>query len=92
MVCYITTAHTCKFPGCSNVLVLDDHIKNRRDVCLAKDAGYIEYPTLPGHIKTGCMASPHFKSRYCKSHTPRACSSDEAGMFSKNSQVYTTEH
>ena len=37
MVCYynITTAHTCKFPGCSNVLVLDGNMKNRRDVCLA---------------------------------------------------------
>ena len=25
---------------------------------MAKDAGYISYPGLPGQIKTGCMASP----------------------------------
>ncbi len=48
-------------------------MKNRRAVCLAKDAGFIEYPGLPGHIKTGCMSSPQFKSRYCKQHVTRAC-------------------
>ena len=40
-------------------------IYNRRDICLAKDAGSISYPGLPGYIKTGCMASPAFKSRFC---------------------------
>ena len=42
--------HTCKYPGCKNVLVLDDNMKNRHDVCMAKDAGCIQYPNLPGHI------------------------------------------
>ena len=51
--------HKCIFPGCTNVMVLDGNMKNQREVCLAKDAGYITYPGLPGRIKTGCMASPH---------------------------------
>ena len=38
--------HTCKYPGCKNVLVLDgNNMKNRRDVCMAKDSGYICIPT-----------------------------------------------
>ena len=56
------------FPGCKNVLVLDSSMKNRRDVCFTKDTGSIHYPGLPGHIKTGCVASPSFKSRFCRKH------------------------
>ena len=52
-------------------------MKNRRDVCLAKDAGFIQYPGLPGRIKTGCMATPAFKSRYCTQHTVRVGSTSE---------------
>ena len=48
-------------------------MKNRRDVCLAKDVGCISYPGLSGHIKTGCTASPAYKSRYCQQHQPRSC-------------------
>ena len=48
-------------------------MKNRRDICLAKDAGTISYPGLPGHIKTGCVASPAYKSRYCQNHKARSC-------------------
>ena len=55
------SAHTCKFPGCQKVIVLDGNMKNRRHVCNAKDAGYIEYPGLPGRVKTGCMKSPQHK-------------------------------
>ena len=65
--------HRCEFPGCKNVLVLDGNMKNQREVCLAKDAGYVSYPGLPGRIKTGCMASPAFKSRFCPNHTIRLC-------------------
>ena len=64
--------HKCNYPGCINVLVLDGNMKNRRDICSAKDAGYVEYPGLPGRIKTGCMASPAFKSRYCNQHVTRS--------------------
>ena len=53
--------HQCTYPGCRKVLVMDGNMKNRRDVCMARDAGYIEYSGLPGAIKTGSL------------HTPRAC-------------------
>lgn len=65
--------HNCSFPGCKNVLVLDGNMKNRRDICLAKDAGWIRYPGLPGQVVTGCMASPAFKSRFCQEHQVRSC-------------------
>ena len=68
-----TVGHTCKYPGCKEVLVIDGNMKNRRDVCMAKDAGCIQYPGLPGHIKSGCTASPQFKSRYCQEHDNRSC-------------------
>lgn len=61
-------------------------MKNRRDVCLAKDAGFIQYPGLPGHIKTGCMATPAFKSRYCPQHTTRAYSSVKETPAEENLQ------
>ena len=35
---------------------------------MAKDVGYIEFPGLEGHIKTGCTSSPQLKSRYCQKH------------------------
>ena len=48
-------------------------MKNRRDVCMAKDVGYIFYEGLPGSIHTGCVNSPAFKSRFCKDHEEYAC-------------------
>ena len=48
-------------------------MKNRRHICNAKDAGYIEYPGLPGRVKTGCMRSPQYKSRYCSQHQVLSC-------------------
>ena len=66
-------AHSCSFPGCGSVLVMDGNMKNRRDVCFAKDAGYIQFDGLSGSIKTGCPASPAFKSRYCLDHVNQAC-------------------
>lgn len=56
------------------MLVLDGNMKNRRDICYAKDAGFVQFPGLPGQIKTGCMASPSFKSRYCIQHRHRSAS------------------
>ena len=46
-------------------------MKNRRNVCAAKEAGLIEYPNLPGAIKTGCQSSPLQTSKYCFHHAPR---------------------
>ena len=39
-------------------------MKNHRDVCYAKDAGFIEFDCLTGSIKTGCLATPDYKSRF----------------------------
>ncbi len=66
-------AHSCNYPGCGSVLVLDGNMKNRRDVCYAKDAGFIQFDGLPRSIKTGCPATPDFKSRYCTQHKSQAC-------------------
>lgn len=52
---------------------MDGNMKNRRDVCYAKDAGYIQFKGLTGCIKTGCAATPDFKSRYCSKHVNQAC-------------------
>ena len=70
---FITAAHSCGFPGCHRVLVLDGNMKNRRDVCYAKVAGFIQFDGLSGSIKTGCPATPAFKNRYCSLHVNHAC-------------------
>jgi len=48
-------------------------MKNHRDVCFAKDAGFIEFEGLDGSIKTGCPETPAFKNRYCNNHKPQLC-------------------
>ena len=68
---FSSSGHECSFPGCKNVLVIDGNMKNRRDVCAASEAGFIEYDSLPGMIKTGCQLSPGYQSRYCYNHAPR---------------------
>lgn len=64
-------AHHCNYPGCNHVLVLDGNMKNRRNVCAASEAGFIQYKDLPGAIKTGCQLSPLQTSKYCHYHAPR---------------------
>ena len=44
-------------------------MKNHRDVCLAREAGFAEFSGLSGKIKTGCPNTPQPKS---PSHTPTA--------------------
>ena len=53
------------------MLVIDGNMKNRRDICGATEAGFVEYEGLPGAIKTGCQLSPGYQSRYCYHHAPR---------------------
>ena len=67
----IDGSHIRKYPGCKNVLVIDGNMKNRRDVCAASKAGFVEFEGLPGVIKTGCQLSPGYQSRYCYHHAPR---------------------
>ena len=65
--------HRCQFPGCQVALVMDGNMKSWRDVCMAQEAGYIEYEGLQGKIKTGCVNTPEQKSQYCTLDKPRAC-------------------
>ena len=48
-------------------------MKISREVCKAKDVGYIHYKGLQGTIRTGCTKSPAFESRYCAEHRDFAC-------------------
>lgn len=75
-----SVAHRCKKAGCGSVLVLDGYMKNHRDVCEAKDAGFVEYRGMPGRVKTGCMETLEQRSKYCSHHKPcyaECCSSDD---------------
>lgn len=63
--------HQCGAKGCGTVLVVDGNLKNNREVCAAVDAGFVEYPGLPGRVKTGCMETPEQQSKYCSDHKPR---------------------
>ena len=65
----IFLGHRCATHGCGTVLVFDGNCKNFRDVCKARDAGYIEYEGLEGVVKTGCMNTPKLGSRFCALHT-----------------------
>ena len=71
LVGYVHTAHKCSYPGCNDVLVLDGNMKNQRDVCAATEAGFIQYSSLAGSIKTGCQLTPLRSSKYCFHHAPR---------------------
>lgn len=67
----IFPAHHCEKVGCGSVLVLDGNMKNRRDICAADHAGFVEYTGLPGNIKTGCMDTPEQQSKFCPHHKLR---------------------
>ena len=62
----LQTGHMCTFPGCKNVLVLDGNQKNQKSICMPKDAGYIEFLSIPGSIKSGCINTPQYNSRFCE--------------------------
>ena len=66
----------CTYPGCKHVLVLDGNQKNRRDICGAQDAGWVQNKGLPGHIKTGCTSSPAYKSHFCEDHKVRSAEAE----------------
>ena len=70
---YVTHAgHHCNDKFCKRTLVFDGNMKNHRDVCAAKEAGYAEYEGFPVKVKTGCTNTPMFQSRYCAAHSPTA--------------------
>lgn len=75
--CGVYTEHRCERAGCRSVLVLDGNMKNNREVCSAKLAGYSEFAGLAGRVRTGCPNTPALKSRYCQLHMPVASQLDE---------------
>ena len=46
-------------------------MKNRRDVCAATEAGYLEYEGLPEKIKSGCQLTPLQAHKCCYFHASR---------------------
>ena len=64
-------------------------MKNHRDVCLATEAGFVEYMGLPGRTTSGCINTPELKSRYCGLHKPTAThsSSDTSDALVAPSQI-----
>ncbi len=64
-------------------------MKNRRDVCHAKNAGFISFDGLDGSVKTGCTVTPSFKSRFCSNHVNHACSVTQTER--KNSELENDE-
>ena len=57
-------------------------MKNRRDVCAAIDAGYVQYEGLPMVIKTGCQLTPGYSSKYCFAHAPRIVTNEDGATDS----------
>lgn len=80
--------HHCDSSNCKRIIVLDGNMKNHRDICAARLAGYAEYEGLPGRITTGCTNTPQLKSRYCVVHATTGFSS--AGEDRECSQIHQT--
>ena len=51
-------------------LIMDENMKNHRNICYATTAGYTEYKGLNGKVQTGCPNTPAYKSVYCHLHKP----------------------
>lgn len=64
----ILLVHQCDTSGCRSNLVLDGNFDNNRECCMAKESGFIEYESLPGSIKTGCVNTPKLGARFCAEH------------------------
>ena len=85
MTCFCAD-HSCNFPGCSSVIVIDGNLKNRRDICASTSAGYLSFNGLPD-IKTGCQSTPARQSKFCYDHAPRKCK-----IPSNASEELSSEH
>ena len=73
------------------MMVLDGNMKNRRDVCMAREAGYTVYENLPGAIKTGCLNSPEPSARHCKVHQVRTCNQPHSIPVDEAAPEVTTQ-
>ncbi|CAH1255647.1 Hypp1583 [Branchiostoma lanceolatum] len=66
------SVHRCTVAGCDSCIVLDGNAKNHRQVCSVKDAS-VQFPLLPGSVKTGCINTPAKGSRFCEKCREFAC-------------------
>ena len=91
---YVLAGHRCSEKGCGTAIVLDGNMRNHRDVCAAREAGYAEFSGLPGNVKTGCTNTPQLKSRYCPAHTHTAFTpeGDNSSETTPLSTVAMREH
>ena len=48
---YPEIIYHCDVAGCHTTLVIDGNMKNHRNVCKAKDAGYVEFEGLQGLLR-----------------------------------------
>lgn len=80
------TGHRCGVRGCGETIVIDGNMKNHRDVCLATEAGFVEYHGLPGRVTTGCANTPDLKSKYCHLHKP-TCTVPQDGGKNSDAQL-----
>ena len=56
-------------------------------------AGFIEYNSLPGVIKTGCQLSPCATSKFCYYHAPRVSCPTETGTATEDfTKIITAVH
>lgn len=61
-------------------------MKNRRDVCAATEAGYLEYEGLPGKIKSGCQLTPLQSHKYCYFHAARVFKPESQSQLLPNTE------
>ena len=64
----IFLVHQCDVKACKENVVIDGNFDNNIECCTAKEGGYIEFDSLPGQIRTGCIRTPKFGSQFCEQH------------------------
>ena len=68
------------------MIVIDGDMKNRRNVCAATEAGYLQYDGLEGNIKTGCPMTPLQTLRYCYHHVIRVSKPDAEDKYTQSGE------
>ena len=64
----ISLVHQCDVKGCEENIVIDGNFDNNMEWIMAKESGYIEYDSLPGQIRMGCIRTPKRGSRSCEEY------------------------
>ena len=72
--------HQCDVKVCKPNLVVDGNFCNNMECCMTKESGYIEYDSLPGQIRTGCIRTPKLARRFCEEHVRDHKELDKVGI------------